>query len=821
MKKSLFVLFLLATAHLSGQWFEQMMYIPDSLSGCIYSGAYVWNQVDDQLCFPCGPNIVVIDCATDEKTTPIRLRNSLESYCFTYHSTNNCLYSPTTLAASVCTLYAINCQNRQVVAQIPIHFQPSHGYADYFLSTNPISNKVYLNVCDLFHPNDSIFIIDAGTNQIIRSIGFNGVWSIFFNPRHNNSYALSPNAIYVLDGVTDSIIDTIATPRLDLYHNSTVLDTINDRFYVLEQDSLTKLIGIDCSTNQIIMEAIILDTIAMEGTELAIDLIHHELFVSPAFGSSGKTIWVIDPIQGIVKDSICTEFYLTGVKYCSINNRLYASTRGHNLGSMDTILIINPVNHQVAGFIDLGGFEPNLHGDNIVWFLNPLRNKLYVSLWSSYLAVIDCAANRLTKELVLGVLQSDGSFWNPITDRLYCSDTQGPFVYCFDGSTNQALYTRELPIPGYGLYEFALAPSHNKIYVGFPGGVVVLDGAMDTVIRVIWIPTGVRHLCYNFINDKIYGTGYPYTYAINCANDEIVGEIYTLYASQPYYNPRTNKVYVAGIRGMNPMTCIIDCAGDTLLATLNRIAGSVAFREIGELVYISSADSLNSLVILDGRTNQVIQYLPDLASSGLVYNSFSDRLYCTNRNSLVLDCATNIIIDTLPAGVIFHNPINNKLYCSDSNSIVVIDGATNEIIARFNEIGSPSSLIWNSLQNRHYIPGASQFGVIRDVFPGVEENHNSLSAQGRLIEIYPNPARSYFVVRLPHTVDRQNLKIFDVSGKLVRSLELNNSKSLKESEVRISLKGINPGIYFLQLGTVESTLHPNRVREVKKFLVVK
>jgi len=813
MKKSLFVLFLLATAHLSGQWFEQMMYIPDSLSGCRYSDTYVWNQVNDQLCFPCGSDIVVIDCATDEKTTPIRLRNSLESYCSTYHSANNCLYSPTTLNASVCTLYAINCQNRQVVAQIPIHFQPTDRYADYFLSSNPIANKVYLNVYDLAGYYDSIFIIDGGTNQIIRSIGFhnvwpNNVWSIFFNPRHNNSYALAHNAIYVLDGVTDSIIDTIATPYLDLYHNSTVLDTINDRFYVLALDSLPKLIGINCSTNQIVMK-VILDTIAMNGTELAVDPIHQELFVSPVLGK-GKTIWAIDPIQGVVKDSICTEFLLAGVKYCPMNNRLYASTRGHNFSSWDTILIINPVNRQVAGSIDLGGFEPNLSGDNVVWFLHPLRNKLYVSLWSSYLAVIDCAANRLTKELVLGVLQSDGSFWNPITNRLYCSDTQGPFVYCFDGATNQALYTRVLPIPGYGLYEFALAPPHNKIYVGFPGGVVVLDGAMDTVIRVIWIPTGVRHLCYNSINDKIYGTRYPYTYVINCVNDEIVSVINTLYATQPYYNPRTNKVYVTGIRGMNPMTCIIDCAGDTLLATLNRIAGSVAFRKIGELVYISSADSLNSLVILDGRTNQVIQYLPDLASSGLVYNSFSDRLYCTNRNSLVLDCATNIIIDTLPAGVIFHNPINNKLYCSDSNSIVVIDGATNEIIARFNEIGSPSSLIWNSLQNRHYFPGASLFGVIRDVFPGVEENHNSLSAQGRLIEIYPNPARAFLTIRLPHTADRQNLKIFDVSGKLIREIASASPRNDGMGEIKILLKGINPGIYFLRLG-----------KETKKFLVVK
>ena len=88
-----------------------------------------------------------------------------------------------------------------------------------------------------------------------------------------------------------------------------------------------------------------------------------------------------------------------------------------------------------------------------------------------------------------------------------------------------------------------------------------------------------------------------------------------------------------------------------------------------------------------------------------------------------------------------------------------------------------------------------------------------LDAKRLTLEVYPNPAKSYLVIRwtstrFGQTADRQSalggLKIFDVSGKVVRSVELNKSKSQKEPEVRIFLKGINSGIYFIRLKTVKN-----------------
>jgi hypothetical protein len=99
--------------------------------------------------------------------------------------------------------------------------------------------------------------------------------------------------------------------------------------------------------------------------------------------------------------------------------------------------------------------------------------------------------------------------------------------------------------------------------------------------------------------------------------------------------------------------------------------------------------------------------------------------------------------------------------------------------------------------------------------PGIEERSMSNTKQ-LVFEIYPNPAKSFFTIRLPQTADHQSalggLKIFDVSGTLIKEIATLPSVTRNDriGEIKISLKGINPGIYFLQLGT-----------ETKKFLVVK
>jgi hypothetical protein len=92
---------------------------------------------------------------------------------------------------------------------------------------------------------------------------------------------------------------------------------------------------------------------------------------------------------------------------------------------------------------------------------------------------------------------------------------------------------------------------------------------------------------------------------------------------------------------------------------------------------------------------------------------------------------------------------------------------------------------------------------------GIEE-HSTLNTSSQTFEVYPNPAKAFFVVRCPSSVNNQVLKMFDVSGKLVKEIASATPRNDKTAEMRVSLKGMSPGIYFVQAG-----------RETKKLIVTK
>jgi uncharacterized delta-60 repeat protein len=77
---------------------------------------------------------------------------------------------------------------------------------------------------------------------------------------------------------------------------------------------------------------------------------------------------------------------------------------------------------------------------------------------------------------------------------------------------------------------------------------------------------------------------------------------------------------------------------------------------------------------------------------------------------------------------------------------------------------------------------------------GIEENRSPLTANRFSLEVFPNPAKSYFAVRLPLSADRSTIRIYDVTGKIVKSEELKGKNN------RVSLDGIKNGIYFIKVG---------------------
>ncbi len=90
----------------------------------------------------------------------------------------------------------------------------------------------------------------------------------------------------------------------------------------------------------------------------------------------------------------------------------------------------------------------------------------------------------------------------------------------------------------------------------------------------------------------------------------------------------------------------------------------------------------------------------------------------------------------------------------------------------------------------------------------INEEKIAYNPTHQITEVYPNPAKTYFNVRLPQMLnqvqhDNMSIKIFDVSGKVVKeilnhtSMHLDNRQN--DNTVRVSLDGIKSGVYFLKI----------------------
>jgi YVTN family beta-propeller protein len=229
------------------------------------------------------------------------------------------------------------------------------------------------------------------------------------------------------------------------------------------------------------------------------------------------------------------------------------------------------------------------------------------------------------------------------------------------------------------------------------------------------------------------------------------------------------------------------------------------------------------VTVINGTTNSVIKTLTvSRYPLALVYDSLNNKIYCASRysdNVTVIDCTSDSVITTVQVGTepcaLVYNSLNNKVYCANlySHNVTVIDGATNSVITTIPVGDGPIAFTWNPIQNRTYVANywSNTVSVIRDsMIIGIKETPNS-DAISLMPEIYPIPAKGVIRVRCPFSVNEPaDLKIFDVSGKLIREIATAPPRNDRNDMLKVSLKGINPGIYFLRFG-----------KETKKFLIVK
>ena len=170
------------------------------------------------------------------------------------------------------------------------------------------------------------------------------------------------------------------------------------------------------------------------------------------------------------------------------------------------------------------------------------------------------------------------------------------------------------------------------------------------------------------------------------------------------------------------------------------------------------------------------------------------QLFAVNHDTIVFVESTDFSVSVSYSG----EPVRNALVCVMMDSTIYnydYTDSTGQITFSFTpqHIGT----LQVTVTGHNYLPYE---GTVSVQPVGIEERA-TLNALRKTLTIYPNPAKSVIRVRYPRTVN--TIKIFDMSGKMIRAISLSDFRwTRNDAEPEIPLKGINPGIYFLQLGAV-------------------
>jgi len=143
---------------------------------------------------------------------------------------------------------------------------------------------------------------------------------------------------------------------------------------------------------------------------------------------------------------------------------------------------------------------------------------------------------------------------------------------------------------------------------------------------------------------------------------------------------------------------------------------------------------------------------------------------------------------TIPWHIGYRNSINNGMTWQPD--IILTPNSFTQEGPSIAAAGSKVHLIWYDNRDGNW----EIYYKRNPTGSGIEEEVRSKRQEVRGLEVYPNPAKTFFTIRTPQTADRSQIKIFDVTGKVVKEVRG------KRQDTRISLDGVKNGIYFVKVG---------------------
>ncbi len=787
---------LLGPSSAAGQWLEETIYLPDSLSGVVFPSVITCSPVSNKV------------------------------YVSGMHMDGYRRFG------ADCWVVVLDGTSDRIIGRIPV---PTEVTA---ICYNATDNKVYVNG----HDEDStLTVIDAETDSVIATLALGALpyytsglcWNRVLNKVYAQvgRYSAVCSTVAVVDGAADTVIKTVETVRSP---SIMVCAPEYDRVYC-GSDRTPELAAIDCTADTVCARI----TLSGFATAACYDSAGGRVFVADL---RGDVVVVDAACDSVVASAHVAAGRITSLCYNPLRNRLYCTSLDDELVVLDATSLAVVARVRLVGNWagtacydsrtdrvycagkDLGFVHIlDCATDSVVAVLyagespvalcpSPQEVKVYcVNSGSDDLAVI--AGDSVAARIPVGS-QPLKSCYNPVRDKVYVANFSNGLVSVIDGASNKVLANVRV---GYRNWDICYASEVDKVYCPswVEGCVSVIDCATDSVIARVPVDTLPYYVAYSPEQNAVYCANDDYhdyrVTVIDCAADTVRASIRL--PGNPYgpcYNSVGDKLYW-GAQGYD--TKVISCSLDSIVGVIPGVQnhGAGGHFPTYNKAYLPSA----GFYVVDGATDTVVAHIePPLhgTSNDVCFNTRMDKVYLSftpiiggSPHVLVVDAATDSVLKDIRPDIpteLCYNAMNNKVYvCEpldpDPARVSIIDCEVDEITGQIPVGRWPRYMTWNPVANRVYVSNwfSGSVSVIRDsMVPGVEENPPTREVTSR-----PGPTVIRAVLHMPETGmtnARYPMTLLDVAGRCV--MELTPGVN--------DVRHLSPGVYFVRpAGTVPAS----------------
>ncbi|MFA5031386.1 MAG: T9SS type A sorting domain-containing protein [bacterium] len=782
----------------NAQTLETTIYLPESNSAIVRPTA-LFNYVNNKLYIGGGNNnrIVVIDGSTNMLLPVIDIPGGTTPY--TYYSlpmflnpTGNKLYC-SRYGYSTAFTNVIDCATNTLKKTIP--------YYGEFYAFNSTNNKIYAN------GSDTVFILDGVGDTLIKKMALPFSTGLTWNPVSNRVYCntrSSAQNMRIIDGVGDTVFGTLPV----IYNNGIVCNNIDNKAYCPSSNCLYVIDGVtDVITDSIVTGGCLItwnpktDKIyASRNNDNGILIIDckGDTIIDSLPTSSHPYIWLCDTIENQIYFNVAETTFVLDSK-----TDVIASQFHFNVGYVPVKW--NPVENKYYRFY-VGHSSYNPNSDNV--------------------KIMDGFGDTLITDKLLGVWPS-ALLWHSKNNKVYCLSAPDStyidgHIAVIDGATN--LPIKALKIKGFAT-AFVWNSTNDKIYIGHDryGGIEVLDCATDSIVDTISTGLGAIYaMVWDSVYNKIYCGNYYNLVVIDGASNTITKNM-AVGSGIMAWNPVSSKLYCSGYGSIK----IIDLPADTIMGSLDFWNGDIAVNTSNNKVYCSAYDSL--VVIDGKGDTVITTLHNPYGNGKLAYNSTNNKIYyAINDTTMIIDCAGDTVIKTIPVGISYNNGYdyccgsifwdskNNSAYLTNSDSeVTVIDGKLDKVLTSLKVGTSPCAFALNQTNNRIYVANyhSSNLTVISGII-GIEENAPQPGWNVATLQITKNPfIKSTLISYQIPLKGKVSLKLYDISGSCVKTL-INEEKTAGTYNITLNAKELKTGVYFVRL-----TVGGNK--ETKKLILMK